>query len=161
MLEQITGMLVNTFNLIFSPLFVFSPIVSLLIVSSFLTVLVLGLNRVVTNRKLIKEIKDKMEQVRENLTAAQKIGDKENVNKLLAEMMSVNNTYMKQTFKAMIVSLVVLALFLPWLRYKYEGMAIATLPFTLPFIGNSLSWIYWYILVSFSIGWVVGKLLGD
>jgi uncharacterized membrane protein (DUF106 family) len=161
MLEQITGMLVNGFNLIFSPLFAFSPIVSLLIVSSFLTILVLGLNRVVTNRKLIKEIKDRMEQVRENLTAAQKIGDKENVNKLLAEMMSVNNTYMRQTFKAMIVSLVVIALFLPWLRYKYEGMTVATLPFTLPFIGNSLSWIYWYILVSFSIGWVVGKFLGD
>lgn len=161
MLEQITGMLVNGFNLVFSPLFVFSPIVSLLIVSSFLTILVLGLNRIVTNRKLVKEIKDKMEQVRENLTAAQKIGDKENVNKLLAEMMSINNTYMKQTFKAMIVSLVVLALFLPWLRYKYDGMTVAALPFTLPFLGNSLSWVYWYILVSFSIGWVVGKFLGD
>lgn len=161
MLEQITEVIVNFFNLVFSPLFAFSPIVSLLLVSSFLTLLVLGLNRIVTNRKLIKEIKDKMEQVRENLTAAQKIGDKENINKLMAEMMSVNNTYMKQTFKAMIVSLVVLALFLPWLRFKYEGMVVANLPFTLPFLGNSLSWIYWYILVSFSIGWVAGKVLGD
>jgi uncharacterized membrane protein (DUF106 family) len=102
-----------------------------------------------------------MQEIRENLNNAQKMGDKENTNKYLAEMMSMNNTYMKQTFKAMIVSLVVLGLFLPWLRYRYEGMAVAALPFALPFIGSSLSWLYWYILVSFSIGWVLGRFLGD
>jgi uncharacterized membrane protein (DUF106 family) len=161
MVDQITGALIGVLNIIFSPLSVFSPVVSLLIVSAFLTVLVLGLNRIVTNRKLIKEIKDKMQEIRENLNNAQKMGDKENTNKYLAEMMSMNNTYMKQTFKAMIVSLVVLGLFLPWLRYRYEGMAVATLPFVLPFIGSSLSWLYWYILVSFSIGWVLGRFLGD
>jgi len=161
MIDQITGALIGALNIIFSPLSAFSPVVSLLIVSAFLTVLVLGLNRIVTNRKLIKEIKDKMQEIRENLNNAQKMGDKENTNKYLAEMMSMNNTYMKQTFKAMIVSLVVLGLFLPWLRYRYEGMAVATLPFALPFIGSSLSWLYWYILVSFSIGWVLGRFLGD
>lgn len=160
-LENITGMVINVFNIVFSPLSAFSPIVSLLIVSAFLTTLVLCVNRVVVNRKLIKEIKDRMQQVRDNLTAAQKMGDKENVNKFLAEMMNVNNIYMKQTFKTMIVSLVLIGLFLPWLKYKYGGMVVATLPFTLPFIGNSLSWVYWYILVSFTIGWVLGKVLGD
>ena len=161
MIESITGAVINAINVIFSPLSVFSPIISLLIVSSLLTVLVLGLNRIVTNRKLIKEIKDKMQDVREKLTAAQKAGDKENANKFLAEMMNINNRYMKQTFKAMIVSLVVLGLFLPWLKYKYDGMTVAILPFSLPLIGSSLSWIYWYILVSFAVGWVAGKFLGD
>jgi uncharacterized membrane protein (DUF106 family) len=161
MVDGFTGALIGVLNIIFSPLSAFSPVVSLLIVSVFLTVLVLGLNRIVTNRKLIKEIKDKMQEIRENLSNAQKMGDKENINKHLAEMMSMNNTYMKQTFKAMIVSLVVLGLFLPWLRYRYEGMVVAALPFALPFIGSSLSWLYWYILVSFSIGWVLGRFLGD
>jgi uncharacterized membrane protein (DUF106 family) len=161
MADVFTGALIGTLDVVFSPLSALSPIASLLIISVFLTVLVLGLNRVVTNRKLIKEIKDKMQEIRENLNNAQKIGDKENINKHLAEMMKMNNTYMKQTFKAMIASLVVLGLFLPWLRYRYDGAAVASLPFTLPFIGNSLSWLYWYILVSFSIGWVLGRFLGD
>lgn len=161
MLENVTGAVINFLNLIFSPLSAFNPIISLLLVSSFLTILVLGLNRIVTNRKVVKEIKDKMQDVREKLTAAQKIGDKENADKLLAEMMNINSTYMRQTFKTMIVSLVVLALFLPWLKYKYDGMIVANLPFTLPFIGTSLSWIYWYILVSFAVGWILGRFLGD
>ena len=161
MVDAFTGAIIGTIDVIFSPLAALNPMVSLLIVSALLTFLVLGLNRVVTNRKLIKEIKDKMQEVRDNLNAAQKIGDKENINKHLAEMMKMNNTYMKQTFKAMIISLVVLGLFLPWLRYRYDGVAVANLPFTLPFIGSSLNWLYWYVLVSFSIGWVAGKFLGD
>lgn len=160
MLEQ----LINVFNILFSPLMIFKPHISLLIVSAFITVLVIFINRIFVNQKLMKEIKQKMENIREQLTRAQKEGNTEEANKFLSEMMKTNSEMMKHTFKGMIVSLVILSLFLPWIKQTYDvtykGIVIAKLPFTLPFVGSSLDWLIWYILVSLTIGWVFRKLIG-
>jgi len=151
--------LIAVFDLIFSPLAIFKPHISLLIVSTVLTLIVLFLNRLAMNKNLVKEIKTKMEEIKENLTRAQKEGNTEEINKFLSEMMKTNSQYIRQNFKTMIISLVVISLFLPWLGYKYGGAAVAALPFSLPIIGSSLGWVYWYILVSIAVGWVVRKLI--
>jgi uncharacterized membrane protein (DUF106 family) len=150
----------NAFAVVFAPLNIFPPIISLLLISSFLTILVIVITKFFVNTKLLKEIKDEMEKIREQLTAAQKEGNHELANDHLKKMMEVNSKYMKHSFKAVIISIIVLGLFLPYLKFKYEGITIAQLPFTIPFIGNSLSWLYWYIVVSFMIGWVVRKVIG-
>lgn len=160
MFEEITGMLVNAVGFVFAPLAVFSPAVSLFIVSSLITVIVIALNGLTTNRSAVKEIKNKMQNIREQLTAAQKSGDKQGADKFLSEMMGVNNDYMKQMYKGLFISLVVITLFLPWMRYAYGTAAVASLPFEAPFIGNKLDWIMWYILVSFTVGWILRKMLG-
>jgi uncharacterized membrane protein (DUF106 family) len=151
--------LIAAFSFIFGPLTVLKPGLSLLIVSSILTILVLALNKLLVNKNLMKEIKVKMDELKENLTRAQKEGNSEEINKYLAEMMQANNQFMKQNFKTMIASLIVIALFLPWLGYQYGGAIVASLPFTLPFLGSSLGWSYWYVLVSFTVGWVIRKLV--
>jgi len=150
--------LYDVFTAFFAPILVFSPLVSVFFISVFLTLLVIGINKLVVNRKLVKEVKDRMEGIREQLTAAQKANNKEDTNKFFAEMMKANNEYMKHTFKALIISLVIISIFLPWVRYKFEGMAVATMPFEVPMIGATLNWLYWYILVSFAIGWVMNKM---
>lgn len=160
MFEQITGMLVKSVGTVFAPLAVFNPAISLFIIASFITVLVIVLNRFATNKKAMKEIKERMQDIREQLTAAQKIGDKENIDKFLSEMMSINNEYMKHMYKGLFVSLIVIGIFLPWLKHAYSATAVASLPFSVPLIGSELSWILWYILVSFTMGWVIRKLLG-
>lgn len=151
--------LIAVFDVIFSPLAILRPHISLLIVSAILTLVVIILNKLTIKKDLVRDMKKRMEEIRESLTKAQKDGNREEANKFLSEMMKANSQYMRQTFKTLIVSTVVLALFLPWLTHKYGGSAVATLPFSLPFIGSNLSWIYWYILVSLTIGWVVRKLL--
>jgi len=161
MLEGITSLIVGVFDFVFSPIAAFPPHISLLIIAAFLTLLIVFLNKIFVNRKILKEIKTKMQEIRENLTQAQKEGNTEQINKFLTEFMSINKNYMKQSFKGMIISLVVIAIFLPWLTYKYSGMTIATLPFKLPIIGSNLSWLYWYFLVALTIGWVVNRLIGD
>jgi len=160
MFEQITGMLVKGVGIVFAPLAVFNPAISLFIVSSFITVLVIFLNKFTTNREAMKEIKDRIQSIREQLTAAQKIGDTENANKFLSEMLSVNNEYMKHMYKGLFLSLIVIAIFLPWIKHAYSATGVAALPFDAPFIGSELNWILWYILVSFTMGWVIRKLLG-
>jgi uncharacterized membrane protein (DUF106 family) len=154
--EQITGMV----SLILSPLSSFVPVLAVAIFSALLTLLIFGLNRVVTNRKMLKELKEKMENIRESLTQAQKEGNKENIEKFLNEMMKTNSEYMRHSFKALIVSTIILVIFLPWLNAKYSGSVVAYLPFSLPLVGSSLTAIYWYILVAFAVGWVVNKLFG-
>lgn len=146
------------FDVVFSPLNILQNHVSIFLISFALTIVVLILNRIFVNKDLIREIKNKMADIRENLTKAQKEGNKENVEKFLSELMKVNNEYMKHSFKSLMVSLIVLSLFFPWLNYKYAGLTVATLPFNLPIIGSKLTWLYWYILVSFTIGWVIRKI---
>jgi uncharacterized membrane protein (DUF106 family) len=160
MFESITGALVGAFDVVFSPIMVLSPMASLFVVSAILTLVVVGLNRALVNKDVAKQLKDRMEEIREKLTQAQKIGNTEEANRFLSELMDINSSYMKQSFKVLIASTVVLLLVLPWMQYKYTGSAVAALPFDAPFIGSGLSWVLWYVLVSFTIGWVVRKLLG-
>jgi uncharacterized membrane protein (DUF106 family) len=135
------------------------PTLSLLITSSLITALLVVVTRLLMNKKVVDEIKNRMEEIREQLTAAQKAGDTELANKHLADMMKTNSEYMRQTFKALIVSIVVVSIFLPFLKSGYEGMSAIKLPFSLPFLGSQITWIYWYILVSFAMGWVLRKIL--
>jgi uncharacterized membrane protein (DUF106 family) len=152
--------LVGAFEFVFAPLLsVFkSPVVSLFIVSTILTLIVLALNKVSINRKVVKELKAKMEEIKESLTLAQRNGNKSEIDRFMGEMMKINSQYMKHSFKALIISIVVLALFLPWLRFRFSGSA-AVLPFSLPVVGSSIDWIYWYILASLAVGWVIRKLV--
>jgi uncharacterized membrane protein (DUF106 family) len=160
MFENILMPLNTGFATLFSPLNVFPPIISLMLLSSFLTILILVITKFFVNTKVLREIKEEMEKIREQLSAAQKSGDKTLQNEFLSKMMQTNSKYMQHSFKALIISIVVLSLFLPYLKYKYEGVVIAQLPLTIPFIGNSLGWLGWYILVSFMIGWVTRKIAG-
>jgi len=137
-----------------------NPLISIMIIGSILTIIVFLINKFAVNRKMVKELKDRMEEIRDQLTQAQKSGDKDASNNLLSEMMKINGQYMRQTFRALIISLIVISLFLPWLGHRFGGMTVANLPFDVPVLGNNLSWIYWYILVSFAIGWILNKLLG-
>jgi len=159
-IDQLFLPLNDAFAVVFAPLNIFPPIISLLLLSSFLTILIIVITRFFVNTKLLKEIKDEMEKIREQLTAAQKEGNHELANDHLKKMMEVNSKYMKHSLKALIISIIVLGLFLPYLKFKYEGMIIAKLPFALPFVGDSLGWLYWYIVVSFMIGWVIRKIIG-
>ena len=159
MFEEITGALVASFDYIFAPITTLLPIASLFIISVTLTMTIVVINRLLVDKDVVKHLKDRMEEIREDLTKAQKTGDNETAAKTLNELMGVNNAYMKQTFKVLIASLIIIGMFIPWMKYEYSDTAVATLPFTVPLIGNQLDWLLWYILVSFTIGWVVRKLL--
>ncbi len=155
--EQLTFAL----DIVLSPITALPTPIAILIISAGITGLLLVLSKLLVNKNMVKEIRAKMEETRENLTKAQKEGNKENVQKFLDELMKTNNQYMKQTFKTMIISLIVVSIFLPWLGYKYQGLTVAVLPFSLPFIGSQLPWLYWYFLVSLMVGWTARKLVGS
>lgn len=147
---------------IFAPLTIFPPYVTILIMSIILTALIMGISRIFVNRKMMIQIKEQMEEIKERLNVAQKSGSKEEQNKYLSELMKANSSYMRHTMKIMAVSVVVVILFFPWLSFRYSGVAAVELPFTLPFVGwNSLEWFWWYVLAAFAVGAVMRKIIGS
>ena len=146
---------------IFAPLLAFEPHISLFIFAVILTTIIYGINRIMINKKLSKEIKNKLATVKENLTKAQKEGKKDEISKFLNEYMTINNQYLRQTFKVVAVTFVVVIVLFPWASTKFSGVAVAELPFALPFIGTSMGWIGWYILVSITGSWLLRKFLGE
>lgn len=159
--DAVFSIVAGVVNPVFAPLLAFPAYIALLIFSMILTAIIFGINKLMINRKLAKEIKTKLTEVRENLTKAQKEGRKEDANKFLSEYMSINSQYMRQMFKVMIVSFVVIILFFPWAADKFSGMSVAALPFALPIMGTSAHWIFWYILVSITTSWLLRKFVGE
>ncbi|TAL46949.1 DUF106 domain-containing protein [archaeon] len=156
MFEQITGMV----GLVFGPITVLPPVLAIAVFSVILTLLVFGLNRLVVNKKVVDEIKAKMQEVRENLEKAQAAKDKANIDKHLKEMMEINNKFMKHSMRGMFIPLILAVILLPWISATYSESVIM-LPFNMLFVGSSLSGIYWYILISLALGWVVNNVLGN
>lgn len=156
-LNPITGLI----DPIFTPLLSLKPHIALFIFASMLTTIIYGINKLMINRKVAKEIKDKLAVVKENLTKAQKEGRKDDINKFLSEYMSINNQYLRQTFKVMIVTFIVVIVLFPWASKRFSDVSVAALPFSLPVIGTNLNWIVWYILISITGSWLLRKFIGE
>ena len=168
MFEQITGMIIGAFDVAFAPLIAINPVLSLFAVSLIVTLLSLFFNQLFINKDVVKSIKDGMEEIREAMTKAQKAGDTAQVTKHMNDIMSLNNQYFKQTYKSLFISLIIVLIFLPWMGVKYDSMILnipvvgsAIKSFSIPVLGSEVrAWLLWYILISFTIGWVLRKMLG-
>lgn len=157
MFEKLTEMMI----LALSPIFLLEPFITVFIFSVVLTLIIVLINRFAVNRKLMKEIKAKISEIRENLTKAQKEGNQDDTSKFLDEYMQANSQMMKQNFRSLIISMVLVFLFLPMLSSKYTGMVVATLPFSLPVVGSEMGWLFWYFIVSLTMSWVIRKIIGE
>lgn len=144
-----------------NPVFALQPIISIFIFSFALTLIITLINRFVVNRKAMKDVKTKMTEIRENLSKAQKEKNTEEINKYMNEYMSINTQYMKQTFKSLIISVVIIMLFLPVVNLKYKGVVVANLPFSLPVVGTKSGWLLWYFLVSLTTSIIFKKIIGE
>jgi len=147
---------------VFSPLTVFPPYVTIVIMAVILTAIIMFVSRLFVNRKLMIQVKEQMEEIKEKLNAAQKSGNKDEQNKQLSELMKANSSYMRHTMKIMVVSIIVVMLFFPWLSFRYAGVTAVELPFTIPFIEwVSLEWFWWYVIAAFAAGTVMRKAMGS
>jgi|YelNatPaOPRAMG01_1025707.scaffolds.fasta_scaffold09695_3 uncharacterized membrane protein (DUF106 family) len=134
------------------------PHILLLIVSSAITIFLFFLNRLLVKKDVLKEIKARMIEIRENLAKAQAAGNNEEMNKYLNELLKVNSEYMRQNLKVLIASMIVILAVLPFINNAFSTMAIS-IPFEIPLIGSKINWSIWYILVSFAVGWAIKRLL--
>ena len=151
---------------VFNNLLVFKPVVSLFIFSTILTAIIFFINKLLVNQKDVKRIKENLTNVKEKLSKAQKEGNKDDIKNLLNEMTTVNNEYFKQTFKMLIVSMVVLLVLFPWANTKFGDVTVVTHPFIsfisiLPLLNLIPNWLVWYILTSIGVSWLLRKFVGE
>ncbi|MEM5813370.1 MAG: EMC3/TMCO1 family protein [Candidatus Aenigmatarchaeota archaeon] len=94
-----------------------------------------------------KDIKTNIKVLSEKAKEKQKSGDKEELNKILQEIMKLNSEFTRMTFKPMIISLFPALIFLFLLKSICNGKEFF-LPVSLPYIGSSSSWLLIYIIFS-------------
>jgi len=138
-----------------------TPILVILLVGTGISIFMSLINKKFLGTGAAKEVKDKMGEIRAKMLEAQKSGNMKVVNEHLKQLMKVNSDYMKFMIKPMMISIVLVLLVLPFVRRTYQGLTVATVPDSIPYVGGyELSWFWWYFICTFIVSTIVRKLVG-
>ena len=152
---SITGAVVTTMDIAFSPVFTLSPFLSVLIFAAILSVITSLMSKYLINKEFAIKMKSRMKELKLQMKEAQKNSNKEVLSSSMKEMMEMNRKYMKESMKVMIGSLIFGILFLTYMSAKYASQSV-----TLPLIGITMNWIYWYVIASLVISMTLRKFTG-
>ena len=143
---------------LFGPIIALPPVLGELIMAGILTFLITLIYKFAINQKEMKELREEQNKINKEVKELQKKNPEE-ANKRAAEMLQLTNKMMKMNMKAMLPTMFLVIMVLPWLSTVYTG-PVALLPFTLPYFGSDFGWLMWYILASFSLTPLFRKLMG-
>jgi uncharacterized membrane protein (DUF106 family) len=145
-------------NAVFGPVMGMQPMLSLIAVSVAVTFVITLLYRFLSNPKKMKELKDRAKELSTKTKELQKTNPDE-AKKMTNEMLEITNKQMMASMKPMLATLLIAALFLPWMAAQFTG-PIVRLPADVPYFGADLGWLMWYIIVSIPASQILRKLLG-
>ena len=104
---------------LFSPILVLEPIIAVTIFASIILLFINLCYRFLINQKEAKEIKERMKEINQQAREEQKQGNTEKFNELTKQALAENSKLMGKTMRPMMVSLVIILLFLPWMQSVY------------------------------------------
>jgi uncharacterized membrane protein (DUF106 family) len=110
----------------------------------------------IANRLLVPRESNRRKRVRmvaRGLRDALMRSDAKRASKLFDELLQVQVEELRKGAKGMVVSLLAVGIALVWMRNAYTGLMIR-----LPF-GLSISWFWWYFLVSILVSLLLKRLL--
>jgi uncharacterized membrane protein (DUF106 family) len=145
-------------NMMFAPLLGMNPILSLIGISVVLTFIITILYRFLTDPKKLKEMRDRAKEISQKSKEVAKANPEE-AKKMTDEMLSITNKQMMASMKPMLATLLIAALFLPWMAATFTG-TVANLPIDVPFVGSSVGWLGWYLIISIPASQMLRKILG-
>jgi uncharacterized membrane protein (DUF106 family) len=123
-----------------------NPRIGIIILSFIVTLFITIVNYFMTDRKRMKEIKDKQKRLRKELKEF-----KDNPQKMMEinkQMMEDMPEQLKHSFKPMLVTIIPLLILFKWLRATFLITEIAG------------SWFWWYIIASIAFSMVLRKAFG-
>jgi uncharacterized membrane protein (DUF106 family) len=135
------------------------PFQELFLYSLGLSLLLALLYRFLTNPKELKRIKQELSYYREKVNSAQKVGNDAEVKRLSSEMMKASSAQFKASMKPMFASMIIFFFALGWFSTTFAELAV-TLPFAIPFLGPTLNWFWWYLIITVPATMVFRKALG-
>jgi uncharacterized membrane protein (DUF106 family) len=153
---SITAAMVRSMDFLFSGIFILPPILSILFFSILMSIITLILSKILINKDTVKEIKAKMNELKNEIKKAKKENNTKVVLNNLKEMINLQNMYLKENMKVFVISLVIGLIFLIYMSTKYANVSL-----NLPFLGININWIYWYIITSLITSIIIRKIVGD
>jgi len=135
------------------------PFIELLVWSVLLAFVTALLYRVLTKPAEMRRVKQEMNDLKERANKATKSGDTKEATRLTTEMLKGNQAVFKMNMKPMMASMLLFIFVLGWLAARFADMSISA-PFSIPFIGDSLNWFWWYFIVVIAGNFIFRKLLG-
>ena len=116
------------------------------------------MSRLLTDQNKIRKIKEDMKFYREKAGKAQKSGDLKKANEYTSQMMKASQGQFKENMKPMLLSFVIFIAALGWFRVEYASLEVLS-PISIPFIGASLNWFWWYLIIILPSSMIFRKVL--
>lgn len=144
----------------------FNMLFGVLVMSLLVSTIIMLITAKVTDQKEMKKLKEKLSKYQEKLKAAQKKKNTKQANKISKDMMGLQSTMMSSTMKPMLYTFPPIIIIFGWLR-QYPDLQnfielngyLISLPFVMPYFGEKLGWLGWYILCSFPASSLIRKIL--
>jgi uncharacterized membrane protein (DUF106 family) len=136
-----------------------AAVIEILLWTLGLSFLLAVIYRLLTKPEEMRRIKANMKEIQNRVKKAQKSGDMDQVNALTSEMLKGSQQQFTQNMKPMLVSMLIFFVFIGWIGAQY-GEVVVALPFTMPFLGSSVGWFWWYIIITLPATFFFRKMLG-
>ncbi len=138
--------------------FGFPGYIEVLVVSVALSLLSVLISKFATNQTAIKGMKGDMKALNAKIKKAQKEGNQKEVSRLSSELMKISGKQFQMNMKPMFISLFIFISVFWFFGMFYEELTVAS-PVNLPFLGNSLGWFHWYLMIVLPGSFMFRKLL--
>jgi len=137
-----------------------NPVVLIFIISTFLSFIISLIYKIFGNQEKMKEMKERMTDLNKKIKNAREQNNQKEMNKYNKELLKMSSEQMRMQFKPMIVTFIIIIPVFTWIFPSLFGSEpIVHMPFTI-FGKESLTWIWWYVIVSLPMGIVFRKILG-
>ena len=154
MFEQIN----TAVGVLFGPLLGLNPALAVAIMAVLITFISTLFYRFLINQTKMREIKQQMTELQKKVKEVQKTNPEE-AKSAMNELLKIQNVQMRQSFKPMFPTLLLVAVVLPWVASAFTG-PVVQLPVSLPYFGSDFGWLMWYFVVSVSVTQGLRKVLG-
>ncbi len=146
------------FNLLFAPVLALGDITAITLISMLLSLVLVIVYKYTADQATMKSLKAQIDAERKKSGEAQKSNDLKTMNDALGKMTELNKQYLSLNMKPMLFSSLMFLPFLPWFFERFKDTVIS-LPFEVPFAGSTLSWFWWYLLLSIPFNTIIRKIL--
>jgi len=136
------------------------PMILVFIISTCLAFVIALIYKIFGDQEKMGDMKKRMKDLQKKIKEAGEKNNQKEINKYNKELLKMSSEQMKMQYKPMLVTFIVIIPIFAWLGPNLFGSEpVVSLPFTI--LGkDSLTWIWWYIIVSLPMGVIFRKILG-
>jgi len=138
--------------------FGFPGYIEVLLIAMGLSLASVLISKYLGDQKGVKNLKAEMKTLNTSIKKAQKAGDTKEMNRLSGNLMKLSSRQFQLNMKPMLFSMVLFFSMFGFFGAYYADLAVPS-PVSIPFIGSSLGWFHWYLIIVLPGSFLFRKLL--